>query len=276
MEIEDRHKRSGPNAPHRNAAESPRPDSNHGGRHDGRHRWLQPVEYRRNGGIGANNTTLDGSPNYAFDGGVGFSPPAEAVQEFKVQTNQFDAQQGYSASANVNVAIKSGGNDLHGALWYFNRDRSRTANAFFANLAGQDRPERTYHRVGGVVNGPVYIPKLYNGRNKTFFLFSYERLKNSEGGDAQFFTVPTAKMRTGDFSELLSQTIPIRIYDPTSGCHAPSTCTVTRTGFTNNVIPTSRLPSSRRTPAHSAWASPRRTAWRARSGLPDARDALWS
>ena len=197
--------------------------------------------FRANGGTGANNVTLDGSPNYAFDGGVGFSPPAEAVQEFKVQTNQFDAQQGYSASANVNVAIKSGGNDLHGALWYFNRDRSRTANAFFANLAGQDRPERTYHRVGGVVNGPVYIPKLYNGRNKTFFLFSYERLKNSEGGDAQFFTVPTAKMRTGDFSELLNQTIPIRIYDPTSGCHTPSNCTVTRTAFNNNIIASSML-----------------------------------
>src|SRR5438034_6755736 len=197
--------------------------------------------FRANGGTGANNVTLDGSPNYAFDGGVGFSPPAEAVQEFKVQTNQFDAQQGYSASANVNVATKSGGNDYHGSAWYFNRDRSRTANSFFANLAGQDRPERTYHRFGGVVNGPVYIPKLYNGRNKTFFLFSYERLKNSEGVDAQFFTVPTAKMRTGDFSELLNQTIPIRIFDPTSGCHTPSNCSVTRTAFTNNVIPTAMI-----------------------------------
>src|SRR3982751_6566452 len=84
--------------------------------------------FRANGGTGANNVTLDGSPNYAFDGGVGFSPPAEAVQEFKVQTNQFDAQQGYSANANINVAIKSGGNDYRGSAWYFNRDRSRTAN----------------------------------------------------------------------------------------------------------------------------------------------------
>jgi hypothetical protein len=200
--------------------------------------------FRANGGTGANNVTLDGSPNYAFDGGVGFSPPAEAVQEFKVQTNQFDAQQGYSANANINVAIKSGGNDLHGALWYFNRDRSRTANSFFANFAGQPRPERTYHRFGGVVDGPVYIPKLYNGRDKTFFLASYERLKNSEGGDAQFFTVPTAKMRTGDFSELLSNTCangaacPVRIFDPAT---AQATGTVSRTPFTNNVIPNARL-----------------------------------
>ncbi|MBV9927435.1 MAG: carboxypeptidase regulatory-like domain-containing protein [Acidobacteria bacterium] len=193
--------------------------------------------FRANGGTGANNVTLDGSPNYAFDGGVGFSPPSDAVQEFKVQTNQFDAQQGYSANATVNVAIKSGGNDFHGSAWYFNRDRSRTANSFFANFAGQGRAQRTYNRFGGVVNGPVRIPGIYNGKDKTFFLASYERLKNSEGGDAQFFTVPTAKMRTGDFSELLNQTIPIRIYDPFSGCHAPSNCTVTRTAFTNNVIP---------------------------------------
>jgi hypothetical protein len=197
--------------------------------------------FRANGGTGANNVTLDGSPNYAFDGGVGFSPPAEAVQEFKVQTNVFDAQQGYSANANVNVAIKSGGNDFHGSAWYFNRDRSRTANSFFGNFAGQGRSARTYNRFGGVINGPVRIPKLYNGKDKTFFLFSYERLKNSEGGDAQFFTVPTLKMRTGDFSELLGQTIPIRIFDPTSGCHTPSNCSVTRTAFTNNVIPQAML-----------------------------------
>ncbi len=64
--------------------------------------------FRSNGATGANQITLDGSPNYAFDGGVGFSPPSDAVQEFKVQTNTFDAQQGYSAGATVNVAVKSG------------------------------------------------------------------------------------------------------------------------------------------------------------------------
>src|SRR5947208_14034266 len=119
--------------------------------------------FRSNGGTGSNQITLDGSPNYAFDGGVGFSPPSDAVQEFKVQTNTFDAQDGYTASATVNVAVKSGTNDLHGSLWYFNRDRSRTANNFFSNRAGQARPIRTYHRFGGVLSGPVRIPKVYNG-----------------------------------------------------------------------------------------------------------------
>jgi len=206
--------------------------------------------FRSNGATGPNQVTLDGSPNYAFDGGVGFSPPSEAVQEFRVQTSAFDAQQGYSAGATVNVAVKSGTNDLHGAGWYFNRDRSRTANNFFSNKSGQERPERTYHRFGGVVNGPVYIPKLYNGRDKTFFLFSYERLKNSEAGDAQFFTVPTAAMRQGDFSALLNLPTPIRIFDPLT---AQATGTVTRTQVRDpsrvtasnpqglNVIPLNRL-----------------------------------
>jgi hypothetical protein len=158
--------------------------------------------FRSNGATGSNQITLDGSPNYAFDGGVGFSPPSDAVQEFKVQTSQFDAQQGYSAGATVNVAVKSGTNNLHGSAWYFNRDRSRTANNFFSNRAGLERPERTYHRFGGVVGGPIYIPKVYNGRDRTFFFTTYERLKDNIA-EPQVFTVPTARMRTGDFSELI-------------------------------------------------------------------------
>src|SRR5215213_5749758 len=146
--------------------------------------------FRANGATGPNQVTLDGSPNFAIDGGVGFSPPSDATQEFKVQTNAFDAQQGYSGGANVNVAIKSGTNDYNGSLWYFNRDRSRTANNFFNNLRGAELPERTYHRYGGVLGGPINIPKIYNGRDKTFFLFAYERLKNSEA-EPQLFTVPT-------------------------------------------------------------------------------------
>lgn len=158
--------------------------------------------FRSSGAVGSNQITLDGSPNYAFDGGVGFSPPSDAVQEFKVQTNAFDAQQGYSAGATVNVAVKSGTNKLRGSLWYFNRDRSRTASNFFSNRTGQERPERTYHRFGGVVGGPVYIPHFYNGHDRTFFLFSYERLKDNIA-EPQLFTVPTEAFRRGDFSALI-------------------------------------------------------------------------
>ena len=200
--------------------------------------------FRANGATGANQVTLDGSPNFAIDGGVGFSPPSDATQEFKVQTNAFDAQQGYTAGATVNTAIKSGTNSLHGTVYYFNRDRNRTANNFFSNRAGQDRPERTYHRFGGTLGGPVYLPKLYDGRDRTFFFFAYERLKDNQA-EPQLFTVPTAAFRNGDFSALLNTpcagttTIcPTRIYNPFT---AQATGTVTRTAFTNNVIPTNLL-----------------------------------
>src|SRR5438105_2320099 len=190
--------------------------------------------FRSNGATGSNQITLDGSPNYAFDGGVGFSPPSDAVQEFKVQTNQFDAQQGYSAGATVNVAVKSGTNDLHGSGWYFNRNRSRTANNFFSNRSGQSRPIRTYNRYGGVLSGPVYLPKLYNGRDKTFFLFSYEHLLDNVA-EPQIFTVPTAAMRNGDFSALIVNRNNIAdaantvIYNPFSGTQSGSN--VVRTSF---------------------------------------------
>ena len=192
--------------------------------------------FRTNGATGSNQITLDGSPNYAFDGGVGFSPPSDAVQEFKVQTSQFDAQQGYSAGATVNVAVKSGTNDLHGSGWYFNRDRSRTSNNFFANRAGQDRPERTYHRFGGVVGGPVRLPGIYDGRDRTFFFTSYERLKDNIA-EPQLFTVPTARMRTGDFSELIvnrnniADTNNVVVFNPFDVTVNNSTGVVTRRSF---------------------------------------------
>jgi Carboxypeptidase regulatory-like domain/TonB dependent receptor len=189
--------------------------------------------FRSNGATGANQITLDGSPNYAFDGGVGFSPPSDAVQEFKVQTNTFDAQQGYSAGATVNVAVKSGSNDLHGSAWYFNRDRSRTANNFFGNRNNQARPIRTYHRFGGVFSGPVVLPK-FNGRDRTFFFVSYERLKDNIA-EPQIFTVPTEAMRRGDFSALIVNRNNIAnaantvIFNPFSGTQSGNN--VVRTSF---------------------------------------------
>src|SRR5438270_91123 len=170
--------------------------------------------FRVNGAPAQNQITLDGSPNYAFDFAVGFSPPADAVQEFKIQTNVFDAQQGYSAGGTVNVAVKSGANAPHGSVYYFNRDRSRTANNFFSNRSGQARPIRTYHRFGGVVSGPVDLPKIYHGRDKTFFLFSYERLLDNTA-EPQLFSVPTEAMRYCDCSALIT--------DRTNVAHAANT-----------------------------------------------------
>ena len=210
--------------------------------------------FRSNGAPAQNQITLDGSPNYAFDAGVGFSPPSDATQEFKIQTNTFDAQQGYSAGATVNVAVKSGTNTPHGSLYYFNRDRSRTANNFFSNRSGQGRPIRTYHRFGGVIDGPVYIPKLYNGRDKTFFLFSYERLYDNQS-EPQLFTVPTAAMRNGDFSALIVNRNNIAdsantvIYNPFSGTTSGSNVVRTSFGCPTSGAVTSAFPNCNIIPA---------------------------
>ena len=202
--------------------------------------------FRSNGAVG-NLITLDGSPNIAFDGAVAYTPPADALTQFKIQTNAFDAQNGFTAGSTVNVAVKSGTNDLHGSLYYFNRPGNLTANNFFSNRAGIERAPRSYYRAGGQVNGPIYIPKLYNGRDKTFFMFSYEKQLDKRA-EPETFTVPTALMRTGNFSELLSLSTPILIYDPATAalrntsCAAGSTgTTVCRTPFAGNIIPTARL-----------------------------------
>ncbi len=211
--------------------------------------------FRTNGAAG-NQINLDGSPNLAYSGQVAFTPPSDAVQEFKVQTNSFDAQNGFTAGSTVNVALKSGTNKLHGSAYLFDRAKSRTANNFFNNRAGRERPGRKYDRYGTVINGPVNIPYLYDGRDKTFFLFSYERQKDNVAQPTTY-SVPTAAMRNGDFSELIVNRANIAdpantiIYNPFSG--TTSGANVVRTSFgcptsgavaagsTCNIIPASLI-----------------------------------
>jgi hypothetical protein len=186
-------------------------------------------------GSGGNVISLDGSPNLAYDGQTAFTPPSEATQEFKVQTNSFDAQVGFTAGATVSVATKSGTNKFHGAAYLYDRDKSRTANNFFNNRAGIDRPGRKYDRYGATIGGPII-------KDKTFFLFSYERQKDNVA-QTTTYTVPTLKMRTGDFSELLALSTPIPIYNPYSAFNGNSSCGTTgtlnrvcRTPFAGNII----------------------------------------
>lgn len=186
--------------------------------------------FRTNGASG-NLITLDGSPNIGFDGGVAYTPPADALSQFKIQTNAFDAQNGFTAGSTVNVAVKSGTNQLHGSLYYFNRPEALTANNFFNNRLGNERPPRAYYRAGGQINGPIYIPKLYNGKDKTFFMFSYEK-QLDERAEPVTLTVPTALMRTGNFSELLSLSTPTLIYDPATAVLRSTTCGTTGTQAT--------------------------------------------
>jgi Carboxypeptidase regulatory-like domain len=177
-----------------------------------------------NGVQGGNEFTIDGAANVSNARGVGFSPPSDAIEQFKVQTNAFDAQAGHTAGAVVNLAIKSGTNAVRGAGSYFNRAGSRTATPLLTERAGGDKPTREYHRFTGTAGGPI-------AKNRTFFMVSGERLHDVQPEPA-FYTVPTEKMRRGDFSEF------------TTAIHDPATATGTngaRTPFAGNQIPAARI-----------------------------------
>lgn len=188
------------------------------------------------GASGGNEFTLDGSPNMAHGRRVAYVPPSDAVEEFKVETASYDAQQGHTAGGTVNVVMKSGTNKLRGSLYEFYRDESLNANDFFLNRAGQPRAPMSYHRFGGSLGGPVRLPG-YNGRDRTFFFVAYEGLYD-EFPEPRQDTVPTEAMRRGDFSALLSEGIVI--YNPFTGVRRPDG-RVERQPFPGNVIPASLI-----------------------------------
>jgi hypothetical protein len=188
------------------------------------------------GSTGGNEFTLDGSPNMANGRRVAFVPPAGAVQEFKVQTASFDAADGHTAGAMVNVTLKSGTNALKGESYYYLRDESLSATDFFVNKSGGTKPALDYKRFGGSLGGPVRLPGLFDGHDRTFFFGAIEWLYDRfpEPGPQ---TVPTAAMRNGDFSALLAQGI--TIYDPATAQLVNGR--VVRTAFPGNLIPSNRL-----------------------------------
>ena len=113
-------------------------------------------------------------------GNAGIRPSIDAIQEFRVQRSTFGAEFGKSAAV-INTTIKPGTNDLHLTALEFVRNREFDANNFFANRAGQGRPPFSQNNFGATVDGPVWLPKIYNGRNHTFFLFNYEGFRQREG-----------------------------------------------------------------------------------------------
>jgi carboxypeptidase family protein len=194
--------------------------------------FARPMDNGNLGGIvangvqGGNEFTIDGASNLSNARGVGFSPPSDAIAQFKVQTNSFDAQTGHTAGAVVNLALKSGTNSVHLQTGYFNRDSSRTETPLLTKRANGEKPTREYNRVTGTVGGPVI-------RGRTFFMVSGERLKDVQP-EPSTFTVPTQKMRNGDFSEFTTL-----IYDPQTAALVNNV--VTRTPFANNLIPPERI-----------------------------------
>ncbi len=126
------------------------------------------------GATGGNEFTLDGSPNMANGRRVAFVPPAGAVQEFKVETASFDAASGHTAGATVNVTLKSGTNAFAGSAYTYYRSEKLAETDFFVKQAGAEKPKLGYKRPGGSLGGPVVIPGLYDGHDRTFFFGAVE------------------------------------------------------------------------------------------------------
>ena len=194
------------------------------------------------GRFSANEVTLDGVDNNTVSNagaigrnGIAFVPSVDAVQEFKVKTSTFSAEFGHSAGAVVNATIKAGTNGFHGVLFEFLRNNALDANNFFTNAAGQPRAPFHQNQFGFAVGGPVVIPKLYNGHNKTFFFADYQGTRQNTSAGTAITDVPPAALRSGDFSSV--KTV---IYDPATRRVGP-TGLVIADPFPGNMIPQNRL-----------------------------------
>jgi hypothetical protein len=208
------------------------------------------ISYAMAGEHGAlNEFTLDGTSNTLHDQARGsiseaWTPPGDAVSEYKVQTASFDATTGATQGGVVNVSLKSGTNQLHGTAYWGKETTSMNANLFFSNAQGIPIEGLKYNRLGFTVGGPVIIPKLYNGRNKTFFFVTYENIHSTTaltGADAAVDTVPTDAERAGDFSALLKIGSNYQIYDPLSIQGPNSSGRYTRSPLPGNIVPASQI-----------------------------------
>jgi hypothetical protein len=189
---------------------------------------------------------IDGISNTTADLGdgrvrVAFIPPSSAVSEFRMEVSPYDATFGHTPGATVNISTRSGTNGLHGDLRYWFRNSALDAPNWFENRSGLKPAVYQDNRYGASAGGPVLIPKLYQGRNRTFWFYAYEG--NQWGRPTSSTnTVPTLAQRNGDFSALLS--IPngsrYQIYDPFSTRTAPGG-RFQRDPLLGNVIPRSRL-----------------------------------
>ncbi len=190
-------------------------------------------------------TYLDGAPvNVSYINLTSLVPTQDAIQEFRVQTNNMGPEFGRTAGGAISLATRSGTNNFHGTAYEFLRNKVLNANTFFNNGAGVARPAFTQNQYGGTIGGPIQ-------KDKTFFFFGYEGFKLRQGA-SYVYTVPTDAQRAGDFSDVRNgagNVIPI--YDPLTTCgrlgnapcgtNATGGQVITRTQFPGNMIPASRL-----------------------------------
>jgi hypothetical protein len=203
--------------------------------------------WRINGAKGSTtDITIDGATDImAYYNQAAGIPSADAVQEYRVYTSAYAPEYGHTSGGDVAYALRSGTNTVHGSLFEYLRNSDLDADGFNADQAGQKIAAFRRNQFGGTVGGPVYLPKIYNGRNRTFFFFSYDGLRDSDAGSFTG-TMPTALERTGNFSRTTdSNGKSIVIYDPSTTMLNPSapsgTTQYLRTPFAGNVVPASEI-----------------------------------
>lgn len=193
------------------------------------------------GPVRGNNYLIDGVPITDSNNRAVIIPSIEGTQEMKLQENTYDATMGRTGGGVFNTLLKSGSNAVHGSALGYTRQTDWVANDFFSNRAGRPKQNTPFYNWGASFGGPVVIPKLYNGRNKSFFFLTTESYRQKSPLTDQY-VLPTAAQKTGNFSA--SNRV---IYDPLTSraCTAADACpagvTTVRTPFAGNIIGASRL-----------------------------------
>ena len=164
------------------------------------------------------------------------TPSLESLTEFAVDTNGFKAEFCQAGGGTMTFASKSGTNSFHGSAYDFLRNDKMDARGFFAATRSIYRQ----NDFGFTVSGPVFVPKIYNGKDKTFFFVSYEGFRNRVGANSTILSVPTPEMYGGDFRNWVDASNKlIPIYDPSTTRANPNGAGFIRDPFPNNQIPTS-------------------------------------
>jgi hypothetical protein len=185
-----------------------------------------------------NEILLDGAPNMFSSSPqnrvLAYNPPLDAVQEVKAEVFMADSSYGDTYGGTVSVVTKGGTNQFHGTLEEFNQVGRLAASPFFSSAGGGRKLATEFNEYGFTVGSPLYVPKVYKGKNKVFWFLAYEGVKHNFPQPI-VTTVPTAPMRSGDFSSLLSLGSSYTIYDPSTG--VASGGHITRQPFPGNIIP---------------------------------------
>ncbi|MDX1979378.1 MAG: TonB-dependent receptor [Bryobacteraceae bacterium] len=191
------------------------------------------------GPVRGNNYLLDGVPITDGNNRAIIIPSIEAVGEVKIQANTYDAEMGRTGGGVFNAYLKSGSNEPHGSAFGYMRQGNWLANDFFNNRNGIARPDTPFRNYGGSLGGPLWIPKVYDGRNRSFFWLAAEAYRQ-KSAVSQEFAVPTSAEAAGDFSASLTRAGALQaVYDPLSARTVNGA--VVRDPFVGNVIPGSRL-----------------------------------